>query len=191
MSQKNKLDPRVQRSRQWMQTALLELINEKEYEKISITDITDRAGLSRPTFYLHYSSKDELLMDHLDTIFDPMIEQPGSLATTKIFEGILEEIDVFQTAMQVGTEQLLLNRMYDRNLSYLKDLARRCEMEIASEVLELTAHFMAGAFVAILITWVQNDCPHPPEKMSEFVTEAIRPLLRTAICNKELDHIFA
>jgi AcrR family transcriptional regulator len=202
VSQKNLLDPRVQRSRQWMKTALLELINEKSYEKISVTDITDRAGLSRPTFYLHYSSKDEILMDHLDTIFDPIMEefhelrqnieidQPGSIAMTKMFEGIFDQIDIFRTVWQAGAEKLLIQRMYQRNLIYLKDLAQRCEMEITPEILELSAHFMAGAFVGIIINWLQEECPHPPEKMGEFITEATRSLLRTAICNGELNYIF-
>ena len=64
MLQKNKLDPRAERSRAWMRAALMDLIAEKDYAKITITDITTRAGLSRPTFYLHYKSKDEILIIH-------------------------------------------------------------------------------------------------------------------------------
>jgi AcrR family transcriptional regulator len=202
MSQKSKLDPRAQRSRQWMQTALLELIKEKGYEKTSIKDITDRAGLSRPTFYLHYSSKEEILLDQLDMLFDPImdefhelrknleIDQPGSLAITKVFKGIQDNIETFRTLMQAGAEKLLLKRLQYRHLIYLEDLARRCEMEITPEVLELSSHFLAGAFMAVLISWVQAEHPDSAEKMGEFVSEASRSLLRTAICGGELDYIF-
>ena len=54
---KQKLDRRVRRTRRLLAEALVALIIEKEYETISITDITERADLNRATFYLHYGSK--------------------------------------------------------------------------------------------------------------------------------------
>ena len=69
MSHKNSLDPRAVRSRQWMQAALLELLAEQPYSQIQVAEITQRAGIARPTFYLHYRSKDELLLSYLDEIF--------------------------------------------------------------------------------------------------------------------------
>ena len=63
-------------------------------------------------------------------------------------------------------------------------------MEINPEVIKLTAQFLSGAFVGILVNWLQDNDPHPPEMMGEYITQAIRPLLRTAICNGELDLIF-
>ena len=202
MSQKSKLDPRAKRSREWMTAALLELIREKPYEKISITDITDRAGLSRPTFYLHYQSKDDILISHLDSLFDPILDefhelrqnaaigQPGSLALTNLFSEVNLHIEAFRTAFQAGAEKQLIERMHQRNVEYLRDLAKRCEMNISNEVITLSAQYMAGALVGIFIHWIQSDDPHPPGKMGEFITEVTRPILRTVICNGELDYIF-
>src|SRR5258706_10863726 len=57
-----KTDRRVQRTRELLQKALIELINEREYDAITIQDIVDHANVGRTTFYLHYNSKDELFM---------------------------------------------------------------------------------------------------------------------------------
>ena len=57
-----KTDRRVQRTRELLQKALIELISERGYDAITIQDIVDRANVGRTTFYLHYSSKDELLI---------------------------------------------------------------------------------------------------------------------------------
>ncbi len=54
-------DPRVIRTRQLLQTALLELMQEKPFQTISVSDITARATLNRATFYLHYLDKFDLL----------------------------------------------------------------------------------------------------------------------------------
>ena len=55
------VDPRVLRSRQMLMEALLKLLDRKEFDDISIQEITDEATLNRATFYLHYSDKNALL----------------------------------------------------------------------------------------------------------------------------------
>ena len=57
-----KTDRRVERTRELLQKALIELIREQSYEAITIQDIVDRANVGRTTFYLHYTSKDDLFM---------------------------------------------------------------------------------------------------------------------------------
>lgn len=44
----------AQRSRRMIRQAFLELLQEKEYAKITVTDIVTRADLNRSTFYAHY-----------------------------------------------------------------------------------------------------------------------------------------
>src|SRR5689334_21487919 len=56
------MDKRIQRTRELLQKALIELINERGYDAITVQDIVEKANLGRTTFYLHYSSKDELFM---------------------------------------------------------------------------------------------------------------------------------
>lgn len=57
-------DRRVQRTRELLRRALLELIDEKGYDAVTIQDITERANVGRTTFYLHYQGKDDLMVDH-------------------------------------------------------------------------------------------------------------------------------
>src|SRR5258708_5830180 len=58
---RNMEDRRVQRTRQLLERALLELIEEHTYESITVQQITDRANMGRATFYLHYPDKEQLL----------------------------------------------------------------------------------------------------------------------------------
>src|SRR5258708_26087779 len=57
-----KTDKRVERTRKLLQTALIDLIGERGYDAITIQDMVDRANVGRTTFYLHYTSKDDLFM---------------------------------------------------------------------------------------------------------------------------------
>lgn len=56
-------DVRAQRSIDALRMGLLDLLEEKPLEEISIKEITDRAGLSYPTFFRRFASKGELLED--------------------------------------------------------------------------------------------------------------------------------
>src|ERR1700680_3670360 len=60
-SECERLDPRIRRTRRLLQDALQRLLQEKEFEKITIQDITEIATLNRATFYAHYPDKFALL----------------------------------------------------------------------------------------------------------------------------------
>ena len=46
-----------------MDEALIQHINEKDYDYITITEICKRAGVNRSTFYLHYETVDAFLKE--------------------------------------------------------------------------------------------------------------------------------
>ena len=68
------MDRRVRRTRRRLRDALIQLIMEKGYDNVTIQNITDAADLSRATFYLHYTDKDELLASSLEEMFDELLD---------------------------------------------------------------------------------------------------------------------
>jgi AcrR family transcriptional regulator len=61
-------DRRVRRTRTLLHTALIELIHERGYDRVTVQDILDRADVGRSTFYHHYQSKDELFLSGLHEV---------------------------------------------------------------------------------------------------------------------------
>jgi AcrR family transcriptional regulator len=55
------LDPRVRRTRQLLQQALMDLMREKSFQAITVQDIASRATVNRVTFYAHFEDKHALL----------------------------------------------------------------------------------------------------------------------------------
>ena len=71
-----------------LRAAVLELVAERDWPEISIVDLTRRARVSRPTFYLHYSSLDELVVDAL---IERLRESAGGAGDTTVAEESVPE----------------------------------------------------------------------------------------------------
>jgi len=63
LTQEERVDPRVLRTRQLLQRAFTDLLNEKSFEAITVQEIADRATVNRVTFYAHFQDKYALLED--------------------------------------------------------------------------------------------------------------------------------
>src|SRR5579864_8243914 len=70
-------DPRILRTRRMLMDSLAKLLTEKDFEDISIQDITAEATLNRATFYLHYPDKNALLQAMTCVRFRDLIERRG------------------------------------------------------------------------------------------------------------------
>jgi len=83
-----KIDRRIMRTRQALRTALMQLIQEKGFDSISVEEITEKANLGRATFYLHYKDKEDLLLEEFRDIASDRVqllsETPVSIWKAKL-----------------------------------------------------------------------------------------------------------
>jgi AcrR family transcriptional regulator len=71
------VDPRIRRTRHLLQQALEKLLESKEFEDISVQDITEAATVNRATFYDHYTDKFALLECMVARQFFELLAQRG------------------------------------------------------------------------------------------------------------------
>ena len=70
-----KLDPRVKRTRSLILRAFEDLLAEKNFESISVQDVTEKAQINRATFYAHFPDKYALLDHSVSQMFKQEIEK--------------------------------------------------------------------------------------------------------------------
>jgi AcrR family transcriptional regulator len=70
-------DPRIRRTRQLLQQALADLLHTRDFDKLSVHEITDAAGLNRATFYAHYPDKFALLECMVAGRFHALLDERG------------------------------------------------------------------------------------------------------------------
>jgi len=69
---RKKIDARVRKTRDALGDALVELMQQRPFDSITVQDVLDRANVGRSTFYSHYSDKDDLLMSDADEFMDTL-----------------------------------------------------------------------------------------------------------------------
>lgn len=102
-----KVDPRIRRTRRALREALVTLILKKDFSSITIKEITERAEVAYITFYRHYETLDQLLMEVLDEGLVELLTRITTLAKQSdtsdletegrlIFEYIGQKADLFR-----------------------------------------------------------------------------------------------
>lgn len=99
----------MDKSKYALSNALLTLIREKPYEKISIQEIAKRAYVSRTTFYNHFTDKDDVIRAILQDAFDPVLRLDIDLLRVDFrdylitfLQAILRSADLFLLLRQSG-----------------------------------------------------------------------------------------
>lgn len=187
MSNKKAVDPRVVRSKRWLQESLLYLMLKKPFSQITISEITDHAGLSRPTFYLHYKSKEDLLYDYLDGIYGDFYAEiqdkigliPGGAVAVKMFEQIQENAVFLKSLLDSEVSDLVLKRLHDYVHMVIKDFLNlgllRLRRDVPPNLINYVIASMAGSSYAILVQWLRDDMPNPPKEMGKLLMRLSRP----------------
>jgi AcrR family transcriptional regulator len=180
-----KLDRRVQRTRQLLSQALIELILEKGYEAVRIQDIADRANLRAATLYLHYRNKEDLLLSTLEGMFDALVEKLQALPQDDTAETIHEEIravfqhvqenkDLYRVIMNGQGSMTIRIRIRDYiAVQAAQRIRRRLEQDgLQENVLPLSvdfvARYVAGSLLALITQWLEDDAGYSADYLGEI-----------------------
>lgn len=92
-------DLRIVRTKESIRDALVDLIEEKSFEAITVKDITNKAGINRGTFYAHYQDKCDLIVQYEDEIIHELAEIAKLSIQDFIAEPDLDSIDALPLAV--------------------------------------------------------------------------------------------
>ena len=186
-----KPDRRVQRTRELLKSTLIQLVRERDYDAVTIADITERANLGRTTFYLHYEDKDALLLDHyadfiahlsLDVVNRDQLlgdeTQPEMIAFLK---HLVEGKAIYLAFTQAKGSDIVMRRIHERwaeNLTNsLRDAFPNAEPKLP---LELVVSYVVGAQLSLIDRWVLNRTPYSAEQIAETLHRLRRAIIRDA-----------
>lgn len=134
---------RHQETLQRIDTAFAALLQEQELNKISVTDLCDKAEIERSTFYASFEAIPALANSYAAQIEKQVAVQPHSEGEFAwIFEYILENKDLFQVYFKLGVSQTAADYK--------------------------TIFFRNGVY-SVAKLWFEDGCIDSPQKMGEIV----------------------
>lgn len=178
------VDPRVRRTRRMLRDALVSLILEKDYASISIREITDRAEVAYITFYRHYESLDQLLMEVLDEGLGELMKHIETLAQQLdtsaletegrlIFEYIGEHADLFRILLKSQSVTRVRKKVL-RNIAII--FQKEC-MPLARSnnqtMVALTSNHIATSLLALIEWWLDNGMKPVAARMGKVYKSLI------------------
>lgn len=177
---KKSTDLRAVRTRRWLQDALRKLLKTKPYQKINIGEIVFKAEVARPTFYLHYSSKDELLMSIFDDLFTDFRDAMGAeikkgnldypLFGRLMFNCARRNFEGLRVLLDAGLDSLVAQQ-FRVIISETGESIREIEpiVDEANILVPYLDDFISNAMFALLKRWILEDMPIPDDTMGSII----------------------
>lgn len=153
-------------TKKYLMNALVVLMKKNNYDDITITMLTKRAGISRTAFYNNYSSKDEVLEDLLKKLFNTIInyignpfENPSIDWYIAFFKGFKNNINRISLLLNAGFHGKFIEMINQRIVESKK---------VSSQYEKYRRIGWNGAFQMIVKRWFDEGMVESPEYMGSF-----------------------
>jgi AcrR family transcriptional regulator len=171
-------DARQVRSRNALTGALLELLEEKPFDQLTIREISARAGTGYATFFRHYPTKEALLSDVAsEEIADllsrtiPVLQETNSFETTRaLCRHVAEQRNLWAALLTGGAAGILREEFIRQARELPRDFA-----EVKSWLpSDLGVIYGTGATIDLLAWWLsQDEEAYAPEEIAAILNRLI------------------
>lgn len=157
-----------------LKTALIELMNEKPFSKITIKDICEQADLNRTTFYLHYNDQFELLSDIESEVQQKTIEylsnarpSPDAKHMIEVFLSyIRNQADLFRILLLDSDSENFRERFIRNSLENFKvNIPLSCPEDEEPYLLS----FLLQGSINMITEWIRRGFDIDPSKLADLI----------------------
>lgn len=181
--EKRKNDLRFKKTKQTILAAMISLLEEKNFEKITVKDICERAEISRSGFYLHYLDKYDLVESYQKELLDKRVNSFVHLPKNNQEEQLEDSLNFLKHDGKIlsllisknGSPEirekirLILEENARQNIIPHIDLANKSEMTD-----KYLAVFMSHAIIGCLQTWTDTGQKESPKEIVNFLLQILK-----------------
>ena len=165
-------DRRITKTRKAIYTAFLQLLNQKNFESITVQEIIDLADVGRSTFYSHYESK-ELLLDELCRyLFHHLFEREENITTEAYLAHIFSHFK--------KNQDHITSLLFSKNDYFLRQLQKELEHHVYPMVAKdlqvsypnipasCLKHFVVTTFIDTLSWWLKKGKSYTEQEVIQY-----------------------
>ena len=159
------LDNRVRYTKMVLQQALLKILRNKHIDKVTIKELCEEAEVNRGTFYLHYATPNDLLMeieqqfiDENMAKFSPYFDDGYETSyMANLFAGILKNRDLCQIIMGKNGNPRFVERIQQMIRPYVVDGWCKEFPKYKREDLNYVYDFIFVGSMRLILNWINDN----------------------------------
>lgn len=176
------MDRRIQKTRKAIQDAYFSLLTEKPGSRITVAEIARRANIDRKTFYLHYVSAEDIILqfsrDKVKNFLD-------ILKSKNFFDRPVDVTELFRILNQFIEQDfdfyshISINENYSFFWSHLCDILIAAMHDLYFSVLNVTAErfniyarYTAYGIISLYRSWLKKEIPVSLDELGTMAGEA-------------------
>ena len=141
---------------------LIDMMEEMPFEKIHVTGLADRAGISRSTFYVYYESTYDVLQHVEEMVIDEFIADPvpadiGRRQLMEISSGLQEKIRFFNVLTGPNGSPSFYAKLAARNRKTLLRVAEELHSSATATELQVINEFTLAGKIRIFQWWAEHE----------------------------------
>jgi AcrR family transcriptional regulator len=177
-----KTDHRIKYTKDILRKSLLDLMEKQSIEKITVTDLCNRAEINRGTFYKYYANPHDLLSEIQNDLYKKISKaiennQLKKALKTEMLSVVYENRDLFRILFSENGDkeflQKIINMDYENNVNMLKKNCRMDDMHIRA-----IYTFISSGMAGLVQLWISGGLNITPDEMGEFITKTDQILIK-------------
>lgn len=182
---KEKLDLRIQKTYQALQSAFTRLLEEKAFEEITVNELCDAAMIRRTTFYKHFADKYEYFSFYLlglrETFksqipSETIIADPTGYAVTmlqEMFKFTRRHEKLVNGLRNSNMMTFLYQSLQEQFVEELRYVFTTVYKKTMTPELELLISFYAGGLINVIYWWLNNRDTLDENEITQFIVKNI------------------
>lgn len=165
---------RTKLTKQLLKSSLIELIQKKSLNQITIKELCENADLNRSTFYLHYSDQYQLMKDIEDDLLNDTLDYLKDINTSidavnyiKTFlKYVKSNVSIFRILLCQPENATFQNIFIQKTMGHIKDrLPSICPTESEKYIYDFVMH----GSLQIIRKWLLSDFDMPISKVANLI----------------------
>lgn len=169
-----KENQRVAMSKRLLEEGLMRLLDKKDIDKISVLELCREAGINRATFYRHYETPRDILVEMERKFFNEIYEMVAKPTSIQDIHRYMEDVCVFLEERREKLKVLVLSNTDTLFVQVLmdvyKEIAQSNKLKMFEELdegsIELLSLYSSGGSYFILRQWLLGKIDKTPEEIA-------------------------
>lgn len=149
-------------------TALIELAGQKDWSQLTITELIEKSGVARASFYRNFKSVEEIIEYGIQQMTQRYLEEkPFLMEDFRNREVLLYKFQFYQKYAN-----LVLAFQHAKVTTTLLDIITDCEIDACGDrpthsLSKYELYFFSGAFYNMMLCWLEGGMKETPEAMAD------------------------